>query len=240
MSKRLALIPAMMLAGWLALAMPAHASHGKEECEENTKQTEALPTFGFKTDCISKYVLRGFAYSEKPVIQSVASKTGRNFTLSAFINFDLGKKKLNELDLTADFTVPLANDLAASCGYTRIYFPNTDLGKTQEIYTAVSSKTHSLKIYHDFGKGKGSCGELSVGSDIGTGRYNFSASVLLGYNDHYFRENSGFSHTEIRLFRQFKLSERSLLTPFIGFSKALQRNDFHNELYMGIGYETRF
>jgi hypothetical protein len=187
MKTRIRQIMTAMMAGWLAIASPINAQE-KESFEKEQNSQVSLDT---RVDFLSKYVCRGFTYSENPVIQPSVSVSYKDLSLIGFSNFDIPEHKFNELDITIDFTRPLNDNFILSLGYTLLTFPNNQSKKTQEIYAGITLDKllkPSLKIYYDFDDGKGEYGEFSCNHNFDFGKMAVFVTGILGYNHHYFRK----------------------------------------------------
>jgi hypothetical protein len=82
-------------------------------CAQEVKVDEAESDrviFGFKTDFNSRYVFRGFAYSQGPVKQSTAWAKASGFTFYAWSNVMLKGEPRQEAFSEADFGVSYARE----------------------------------------------------------------------------------------------------------------------------------
>jgi len=86
------------------LRIPASAQ-GKGVEADNSEPPKA--TYGFETDFNSRYVFRGFAYSQGAVNQSTAWVTISGFTFYTWGNFMLNRERqqreLSEIDFGASY-----------------------------------------------------------------------------------------------------------------------------------------
>ena len=238
-----------ILAGWLTVTSPSFAEEPiqpiKQEQAGQTLEEETYKSpiaLDFRADYLSKYVFRGVAYSNKPVIQHTLCASYGDLTAIGFANYDTQTDRFNETDITLDFTKALNNYLTLSSGYTILTFPNTEEKETQEVYAGITLErmlNPSLLLVHDFKEGKGIYGEFSIGHDFDFGKLGISASAALGYNDHYFREKSGLSHLELGLATPISLGKNITFTPMINHSESLNR-DFESELYGRISLDFNF
>jgi len=228
-------IVASILAGWLAVASPSYGEDNQGAAKSKVISLHAT------TDILSKYVLRGYSYSEKPVMQETLTASYNDVSLIGFMNYDLDTRNLNELDLTMDITKRIGS-ATWSAGYTLLSFPNSNYKKTQEIYAEITLDTllnPQVKVYHDFDEGRGTYAELSCRHMFGSGQARVSASAALGYNRHYYRARSGLSHAEFRLSLPVQANEKVAITPFIDYSKSLDK-DFQDELFGGVSISLGF
>jgi hypothetical protein len=233
---------AIVMAGWLAGARPVIAEEAKEPVQKKSLEEKAgFPVdFGFQGDLLGKYVFRGFTFSEKPQFLSSLSATHANelgcFTLIGYGNFDTKSKDINELDIAVDYTRPIKEGLNLSIGYGLYVFPNTDTPKTQEVYEQVGLEhmlNPSLTAVYDFDDGDGTYVEYSVGHDFSLGKTRLSANALLGYNDHYYRRDSGLSHAELKLALPISLGKVTV-TPSVVHSYSLD-DVFQTQTYGALG-----
>jgi hypothetical protein len=113
---------------WLALSTTANA-------QETSPGPDAEPvvTWGGEVEVTSRYVWRGFAYSDGAVIWPTLWIGARGFTASLFLNYDAASNPpWNEYDLAVDFERSIGR-LTLSAGYTRyVYYEgNLDDGTSE-------------------------------------------------------------------------------------------------------------
>ena len=195
-----------------------------------------------RVDYISDYFFRGVSYSQGEVMQGTLSLNKGPLTVIGFANKDLTTQDVNELDVTLDYTKDVGEKLKLSSGYTFLSFPGFEPSQTQEVYAGATLKTFlnpSLKVVKDFEAGDGNYVEGSVSHEFKIKDVPINLSATLGYNDHYFREDSGLSHLEMKASTSIPLSENLTLTPYVGHSGSLDK-DFDDETYAGIGLSYKF
>jgi hypothetical protein len=99
-----------------------------------------------------KYLWRGFNLSNsKTVVQPGADLSMGGVTLSLWGNYDTDTDKLNEVDVTLDYTVALGEVISLSLG--NIYYSLDSLEDTNEAYVGVTFSTllsPSLTAYWDW------------------------------------------------------------------------------------------
>jgi len=220
-----------ILLGGLAIARPGIS----QEKEEAKSQME----FCTRVDAMSKHMFRGLTFSEKPILQPTVSGTYKNLTVIGFGSYKTDTKEINEADIIADYTMLVSENVSVSAGYAYLTFPDIN-AKSQEVYVAVSLDTllsPSMSIVYDFKEGDGVYGEISADHDFE--KFPLSISAKLGYNHHYFRENSGFSHAELNVKIPINFGNLSV-TPAISFSKSLDKRNIQDELYAGVIMEYSF
>jgi hypothetical protein len=220
----------------LSLTQPVFA----EEAVEPIKQEQSKLNFSLRTDLLSRYMFRGFTYSEGPVAQLTPTATYGNMSLIGFANYDTGLENFNETDLTIDFTKPVKN-IRLSAGYTYLKFVNTGANDTQEVYATASLDTllnPTLKIIHDFGDVNGTYIEATLCYDFD--KIPLSVTALLAYNNHFLRKESGFSHVELRVAVPLKITGKLTINPMLNCSYALDKTNLENMLSMGIGFNISF
>jgi hypothetical protein len=216
---------------------------GQQTTEVVKEPKKEEPLFlDFSIDYQTKYVYRGATYSDKPVIQPVATAGIGPVSATWFGSIDYATKTLNESDVTLDITHPVG-PVSLSGGITWLSFPNTDIPSTTEVYAGVTldevPATPSLFVFHDFQDGKGTYAELSVSKDFKVLDIPLSASAKLGYNHHYFRKETGFSHVELGVSSPIDLGKGWTISPMLKYSRALSK-DFKNEVYAGISIGYKF
>ena len=195
-----------------------------------------------RVDYLSKYFFRGLTYSEGEVMQGTLSLNKGPFTVIGFTNKDLTTQEVNETDVTFDYSQDVGEKLRLSTGYTFLKFPGLEPSQTQEVYAGATLKTFlnpSLKLVRDFEAGDGNNVQGTISHEVKVKDFPINLSATLGYNDHYFREDSGLSHLEMKASTSIPLSENLTLSPYISHSKSLDK-DFNNETYAGIGLSYKF
>ena len=201
-----------------------------------------------KTDFFSKYIYRGMNFSndDKPVVQQNVIVNYDNFTFWGFGNYDTESGKINEEDLIIDYTIPVneKENLLLSTGWAVFTFPNTDFKSTQEVYAALSLDDEkllnpSVMFVHDFKDGDGNYLEGKISKDFDVG-IPVSTTTKLGYNDHYYRKDSGFSHLEFTVSSPIELGKNTTITPSVTYQNAIDRKDFEDELCLGLSLAHNF
>jgi hypothetical protein len=98
------------LIGFLALALlilPHIPCLGLAQEAQADKDRSSQATYGFETDFNSRYVFRGFAYSQGPVNQSTAWVAISGFSFYAWGNFLLNRepqqRKFTEIDFGVSY-----------------------------------------------------------------------------------------------------------------------------------------
>lgn len=237
---------AIIAAALLVSSAPAKRAEAAET------EGQDKPRFGLslRTDILSKYIFRGFTYFEEPVAQpTIAASYGNdrygNITLAGFGNFDMNLAKLNELDLMVEYAKQLGK-LKLAAGYGQFTFPNTTLPETQEFYGTASIDTllnPTITAVYDFDQGEGIYAEGGISHNIEVGKidsttFTLSASAKLGYNNHYFMTDSGFSHAEASLALPITNGKLTLI-PSITRTEALNKN-FQSRTWGGVRIEYKF
>lgn len=233
--KTIKTICTVIAAAMLAAAVPT----------KNVKAAEQeKPELGLSlgSDFLSKYVFRGFAYSEDPVVQStIAASYGNerygNITLIGFGNFDFGLEQLTEADIMAEYGRQFGK-VSAAFGYGYFTFPNTGLPDTQEVYGAASVETllnPTITVVHDF---EGTYAEAGIGHDFKLGKVPLSASAKLSYNDNHLIEDSGLSHAEATLAMPIEAGKLTI-TPSITRTEAISDN-IESTTWGGVSVEYNF
>ncbi len=263
MKKLIRKLGAGILAGYLALAPQSFAEEPKpkaqieapetiaqktEEQEQASKEKESKLEFPLnfcaRNDVLSKYIFRGFTYSDKPVSQGYFTGSWKNFSLTGFGNLDLNKKEVNELDLMADIVVPAGKNFTLLGGYGLFTFPNIDLPKTQEVYAGAKwdgPVTLAGKLIYDFEEGSGLYGEASVSKEHRFGeskRFGLAAAVKAAYNHRYYTKGSGISHLELMLTAPTVIkgdpsAENVSVTPIAAYSFPIEKGKFEKDIFKG-------
>jgi len=208
---------------------------------EPVKQTAPINVTS-KTDYFSKYIYRGFKFSDDPVVQENILVNYKGLTAWLFGNHNAKTKDIDEQDLILDFTTPIneKKDLLFSTGWGVYTFPNTDMKKTQEVYAGITLENErflnpSLFLFHDFKDGRGNYIEGAISTNI----KEVDLSAKLGYNNHYYRDRSGFSHLELSAGVPIKLRKNLTLIPSINYQEALDK-DFEDESWARLSLKYEF
>lgn len=218
---------ALIAAAWLALSPVAKA--------EQKEQEKPKINLSARLDFLSKYITRGFTFSEEPVLQQTLSANYKSITAVGFGNFDTASGKFTEGDIFLDATRTFKK-ASFSGGYNYYTFPNLGLPDTQEVYVGAGIDVllnPRITVIHDFKEGKGNYAELGIGHDFKLKENTLSAKAKLAYNDHYFRTESGFSHCELGLSMAVPAGKLTI-TPSITRIEALD-DSFKSQTFAGIG-----
>jgi len=174
---------------------------------------------------LSRYMFFGIPFSKESVNQSMINLNKGDFTGILWENYDAEQKKVNEIDVFADYTKSVKNKLKVSLGV--IYF-RAKVGNNWEDcidwYAGACATDIPLSpsiTCHKF-TGSGSYVESGILRDFPfSKKITATASGKLGYNDKAFREKTGFSHLETNLKISVKLSKKLSVIPNINYSRAL-------------------
>ena len=193
-----------------------------------------------KVDVMNRYLLRGFEFSQGPVVQPTITATSGNATVGVLGNYDTVTDTFNEVDLFGEYSRTVGR-VTLTAGYNNIHFFGIDgLPRTQEAYVKAGLPDASLAPYvtvvHDFDHGKGTYAELGVSHQPQGSPAIFSASVA--YNNHYYREGSGFSNAVVGASFPIPVG-RATFTPTFGVSLPLD-GDFETVAYAGFRFEMPF
>jgi hypothetical protein len=110
-------------------------------------------SFGAELDGNSRYVWRGLAFSEGPVLQPSAWVSLAGFTLTPWANFafreDDAPAGFNELDFTLDYSRDVS-DLTVNPSFSIYLYPNqSDAPPTGELALALSYPVGPVSIFTD-------------------------------------------------------------------------------------------
>ncbi|MBW3015461.1 hypothetical protein KY330_03500 [Candidatus Woesearchaeota archaeon] len=215
-----------LMVAWLGLAQPCIGQE-KPRAVKPAKQ-EVTTNLSYKTELLSRYVFRGFTFSDKPVLQLTTTANRGNFSLIGFGNYIFRQQQITEADLTLDYTRQIGNKLTLSTGYSLLHFPNTEMSKTQEFYAIFNSSKKlkpNLTLVHDFDGGKGEYAELSLQKGID----NLILKLSAAYNHHYYRSESGLSH----YLTSVSIPMRKNLTAIIAYQGSLY-DGFDDKAYVAV------
>jgi hypothetical protein len=109
--------------------------------------------FGVELDGNSRYVWRGLAFSEGPVLQPSAWVSLAGFTLTPWANFafreDDARAGFNELDFTLDYSRDISN-LTVNPSFSAYLYPNQpDAPPTGELALVLSYPVGPVSIFTD-------------------------------------------------------------------------------------------
>jgi len=130
---------------FLACEVSAAASQAEEPAKDAPKGEKKI-TMGMALDYNSRYIYRGYAYSEGPVLQPSVSLTINEFTFSSFGNYVLGNEpqqgQINEVDIY----------LTWSRTWEKITIePSLNLYTSPNVPDSNSTFETSLSLSRDFG-----------------------------------------------------------------------------------------
>ncbi len=176
----------------------------------------------------SKYIWRGFALDNDPVMQQGIYVSSHGLTASVWGSFDIdGNDSLNsdEVDYSIDYTHEFDN-FSLSIGHTYYDFPGSD-GASREFYLGGSLDTFlspSLTWYHDYGNEASGGGDgnyvvlgLSHSSKLGKTPVTLELSAHVGYNDELFINGDG-GDAAIGAALNIPLTEKISFSPNINYS----------------------
>ena len=179
---------------------------GTDRAREVRRRPETALTLS--VDTLSKYVYRGYAYSEGNVHQIDLNAEYGAFTFDCFANYDPEVDQVNEV-LTGPGLALSIDEATVYLGYLFTYedfedqYFESQTETTQEVYAGVTLPndvvTPSAFAYYDFDKGDGTYYEFWVEKTFGWQTTELYIAGLLSYNDNYFLDESGWSHTEFSL-----------------------------------------
>jgi hypothetical protein len=108
-------------------------------------------TVGLEADLVSRYVWRGLALSDGPVLQPSVWASFAGFTLTPWVNValheDSARAGLNELDLALDYSRDVF-DLTVDPSFAMYLYPNqADAAPTGELAVALSYPVGPISIF---------------------------------------------------------------------------------------------
>ena len=104
----------------------------------------------------------------------------------------------------------------------------------------------AINFAKDFGAGDGSYVELALSQDFAIGdvanigKITITPDIAIGYNDHLWREKSGFSHVKLGVVAPVEISDKLIIGPsfsqIISLDKGLDKKlgAFANQTYAGV------
>jgi hypothetical protein len=179
-----------------------------------------------------KYLWRGFDLSNsKAVVQPGADLAMGGFTLGLWGNYDIDTDKLNEVDVTLDYTVGLGETISLSLG--NIYYSLDSLEDTNEAYVGMAVDallSPSLTAYWDWDQAKsdglffvaavGHTMELTdqVALNLGAAvTYNLASDYAVGsYRD--------WHNYELAISADYAVTDAVTISPSFLFSSAISNS----------------
>jgi len=247
-------------------------SENEDQLIEKEKTVEEESRFSFSGDAsltgATSYVASGFVIQEDPVLQAGAGitinddGTGASLRLGTWADYATenvladGKASFDEVDLTAEATIPITDNVTASLGIAQYHFPRwltseevtanislsdpfglegltTTVSGARDIHKIGGGKiTFATEYNHDLGK--------LTGVDLFDG-VTTSVSGDLTHNNKYYTEKSGLSHWTAGTRINIPLTES--LSTSIGYTHSHSlRDDFKSKGYgsLGLGFNFDF
>jgi hypothetical protein len=198
-----------------------------------------------RADFMSRYMLRGYSLSEGKVIQPSITAGYEGVTLVGFTNYDTNPKKINEIDLSSDYTTSIADNVNVSVGINVNTFPlaqDSAPRQINEAYGAISLTNilnPKIMVLKSWGDVKGTIAELSINPTVDIGGQDISTTLLLGYDKNYFNPDAGLSHAEIKLSTIIPITDNVSIIPMLNYTRRLAEG-FNNELYGEIGVSVKY
>ncbi|MFC1752569.1 hypothetical protein ACFL96_04150 [Thermoproteota archaeon] len=197
----------------------------------DAKADEIKADAAFNTQYVTKDAC---VASQGPSIQPDVNLGLEKLTLDIWGNYNILEEQA-EVDISVDYTQPINDKLSATLGYTYFLYPTKHFNDSQEIFAGLSYAgiaDASVFGYHDFVDGKGNLVLASLGKGFKIEDIYMTPSITLGYNDHYFRQETGFSHAKIGVDFSIPAGDWTV-TPFFNHQIALS-DDFEDITYGGI------
>ena len=208
---------AVMLAGLVSYAQAEEQTSAPASKDEQASIT-------FKTDMLGKYVYRGFALSNGPVIQQTTTISKGGFSANWFTNVEKRNGGINEHDFTVSYYSPIDKNTSAAFGYTAYTFRHIPSTEIRELYGSISLD-QGLKPYlllsQSYRPGRGTYMELGISPPLLVGNKTITLEAALSHNNHYLREGRGWSHARVGLSIAIPSTEQITLIPQIVYQKPL-------------------
>lgn len=138
---------AVTLGSCILLSLPVPRDAAAQEVAVAADAEEQTVSYGLEVDFLSRYVFRGFAYSEGPVVQPLGYLSARGLTFEVFGSMnltdeDLLQHEFNEGDISL-YYAKTWNEITFEPGATYYVYPEeTGFPDTTEVY---------LTLYRSFG-----------------------------------------------------------------------------------------
>lgn len=202
----------------------------------------------------SKYIWRGFALDDDPVMQQGVYVSAYGVTGSIWGSFDIDADdnlSSDEFDWTMNYTYE-KNKISLSLGHTYYGFPASN-AESKEFYIAAELDIPSSPIltwYHDYGKessggGDGDYWELGISHSVPFNKNSITFDLIgnVGYNHKLFINGDGLD-VSIGAGLNISLTDKMFFNPSISYSVPFadleDSNDGNQDSKFFGGFKTLF
>jgi hypothetical protein len=130
----------------------------------------------------------------------------------------------------------MGHGMNAAVGYYAYHLFGWDIARGQEVYATLSRQqllNPSFQVVYSWEYGEGWYAELGISEAVPIWKQKLNLSSKLGFNIHYFRETTWFSHVELKAEMPYKVKKITIY-PSVNFSLGLAK-EFNNTFYIGLG-----
>jgi hypothetical protein len=189
---------------------------------------------------VDKYVARGMEFGKGAMQPSIKATHGPLaikgwFTKSPY-------ERNSELDVYATLGAFFGDSVRVEAAYGKMKFWNSELPETQEVQLNVSQRKLSAQLVHDWRKGKGQYAEAAYEDTAKVSMHNREVPLVIhvatGFNRHYFKPHTSFSHIETTLKTPFTVKGIKIV-PQATYIRKLA-SDYKNTGALSIGIEREF
>lgn len=185
---------------------------------------------------MSKQFVRGFIFSDEPVLQPGYTFGYKGLKLFFTGNYRLRQEHLSQLMFILSYGNKV-KDWKYSVSYAFLHILHGPVDYTQEVSASVTYARFlhpKLSFTYDFGTGTGSYTELSLNPNARLTKWlSVSAKAALGYNHEYYQDASGFSHAHLQLDAALIVTSWLKIVPTVRYSQAISKN-FKTVVYGGV------
>lgn len=201
-------------------------------------------SFGSEVVATSRYIWRGFSDGGFSVQPNTWIEFGGFKTTSWF---NLAARPTERSAFTEqDVRVQYARRFGAyriSGGWNGYFFPN-GYGHSHEMFMSAEREgplRPSISVYHDFRLGNGSyvSAEVAHRWPALISPIDLSSTFSVGYNRHHWSDKTGLSDANIGLRGTWRRDAHLSLTPFIKYSRSLNRSIVPSHTYGGVEIAVR-
>ena len=241
--RRVTVVVRVILLTAATLAATAARLHAQEPV--TTEQRRVV--VGSEIVATSKYIWRGFDEGPGMRVQPNIWLTWGGLQFSSWFDLSPGAEsgsRFTENDLTLEYGRSFG-PYEIRGGWTGYFLPNDEEGHSHELFIAVqrdSLLSPSLAIYQDFRRGDGTyvMAAIEHAWPVSLRGGELSASLSTGYNHHHWTTETGWSDANLGLRATWPLAgARLALSPFVNYSRSLNRNIVPSRFYGGVELAIR-
>jgi hypothetical protein len=182
-------------------------------------------SLSFDASMCSKYLFQGIDYSGGPVVQPELVFGYRDFTATAWFNYQPGLSQWNEMDLTLKYGREIRKVTMAG-GYNYLRYPNRGWDPSQELLLelSVEAPLHpAFNVHYDFGAGDGAYAQIGVSHPV-TPRLSLGTNL---FYQHSYYAVTGVPSMEIKASSQVSVGMLTF-SPALSYFFSRDNGDFRD------------